>query len=424
MVDEKIENKNKNEDVLAKDRKEKTPEQANSEIATIMPTMIDESENLVKVKDLSSIIPQSSSTETSSENNIELISKDTGLKGDGAITIANIDENGEALVKANFSYPAQIDVEARKEEYQRLKQKKKKREKLKPSKVAQKFQNGMALTSLLVIIFLAGFYYWYKTTPTEEDFQPINITIELGEKLPIRTSSYVKPGKGEIDELLYAIDTSEVILEEAGSYNFTVTYKGISKNGTITIQDTTEPLLEVREVTIVEGTAYNASTFVESCVDWSGCNYSFQDSDTQKKYTTPGSYVIYVVATDAYKNSITKKASLIIEAVGNVKTYIKESGYLYDAGYSIKETYEIHYYEYAGNSVIITGSKFTQVFTYQDAEKYEKARKTYNGEVGYVCNDSEYSITYVESIEKVGNNYSKKTDIELYLFKEGYKEVG
>ena len=34
---------NKKEDVLEKDKKEKTPEQANQEIPTIMPTMIDES---------------------------------------------------------------------------------------------------------------------------------------------------------------------------------------------------------------------------------------------------------------------------------------------------------------------------------------------------------------------------------------------
>lgn len=423
MADIKKDEKKQQEDVLAKDRKEKTPEQANREIATIMPTMLDESEDLRKVKDISSIVPKFSESNTMLENNINLISRENELKGDGTIAIANIDENGEALIKANFEYPAQIDIEERKEEQQRLKQKKKKKEKIKPSKVAQKFQNGMALASLFVIALLAGFYFWYKNKPTEKDFKTINITMELGEKLPIRTSSYVKPGKGEIDELLYVVDTSNVILEEAGEYEFTVTYKGITKSGTITIQDKTKPSLEVRNVTIVEGASYNASTFVESCIDWSGCNYSFQDSNTEKKYTLPGSYVVYIVATDAFQNSVTKKASLIIEAEGNVKTYVKNSGYLYDAGYSVVETYEIHYYEYNGISVIINGSKLTRVFTYQDSEKYEKDRKTYSGEVGYTCNDSEYSITYVESIEKVGNYYSQKDDIENYLLKEGYKEI-
>ena len=108
---EKEQTKQKEEDVLEKDRKEKTPEQANQAIPTIMPTMIDESEERIgKVRDLSSIIP-TAPTHSSNENlsyenqheDIELISKENDLKGDGSIAIANIDENGEAILRANFN---------------------------------------------------------------------------------------------------------------------------------------------------------------------------------------------------------------------------------------------------------------------------------------------------------------------------------
>lgn len=422
MNENELKEKNK-EDVLAKDKKEKTPEQANQDKPTIMPTMIDESEEVRKVRDLSAIIPQSSNTTVLGSEEIELVSKDNGLKSDGTIIVANIDENGDAIVKASFAYPAQIDIEARKEEIERLKNRKKKKEKIKPSKVAQKFQNGMSLASLIVIIALAGFWYYVKTAPTEKDFKTLQVEIELGEKLPIRTSSYVEPGRGEIDELLYAVDTSKVVLEEVGEYEFYVTYKGVKKTGKVIIKDTTEPLLEVRRVFVVEGGSYNAGSFVEQCQDLSGCNYSFQDSDTEKKYTEPGSYVVYVVATDAYQNSVTRKASLIIEARGNVKTYIKNNGFMYDAGYEVEEKYELHYDDYAEYSVLINGT-YTAVFKYQDEVKYEEARAQYYGEVNYTCVDNELTIKKVEPVNVIGSNYSTKTDIENYLAREGFREIG
>ena len=422
-MDEKEKTNAKKEDVLEKDKKEKTPEQANQEIPTIMPTMIDESEEIRKVRDLSAIIPKSDNNTPLGADEIELISKDNDLKSDGSAVIATIDDNGEATIRANLSYPEQIDIEARKEEKIKLKTKKKKKEKIKPSKVAQKFQNSMALFSLIVIIALGSFWYYITHAPTEKDFKPLTVEIELGEKLPIRTSSYVEPGKGEIDELLYALDTSNVKLEEAGEYEFTVTYKGITKTGKIIIKDTTKPLLEVRPVYVVEGGTYNAASFVESCIDWSGCNYSFQNSETEQKYTTPGSYVVYVVATDAYQNSVTKQASLIIEARGNVKKYYKNSGFLYDAGYEVEESYELHFYDYADYSILLNGT-YTTLFKYQDEVKYEEARKQYYGEVNYTCLDSELTIKRVESVTVIGSNYSKKTDIENYLNREGFQEIG
>ncbi len=419
---ENIEEKNKKEDVLEKDKKNKTPEQAYQAVQTIMPTMIDESEEVRKVRDISAIIPKANNGTALGNDEIELVSKDNTLKSDGSTIIANIDENGEAIVKANFAYPEQIDVEARKEEIERMKNRRKKKEKAKPTKAAQKFQNSMALVSLIVIIGLIGFWYYEKNAPTEKDFQTLPVTIELGGKLPVRTSSYVKPGVGEIDELLYSVDTSKVVLEEAGEYEFTVTYQGISKTGIITIKDTTKPTLEVREVFVVEGGTYNAGSFVETCFDLTGCNYSFQDSDTEKKYTAPGSYVVYVVATDAYQNSVTKKASLIIEAKGNVKKYTKNSGFLYDAGYEAEETYELHFDDYANYSILLNGTH-TQTFKYQDELKYEEAKKEYYGEINYTCLDNELTIKKVEAINVVGSNYSKKHDIENYLLKEGFQDV-
>lgn len=411
----------KNDDKNKKNQQNIAPE----EKITIMPTMIDESEEqTVKHRDLSAIIPKYSE-EPSNKDAIELISKDNILKSDGSIALATLNDEGQAILTAQAKIPNPIDIEERKKESQKNKNRGKslKKEKKKNNKSAQRFQNNMALISFFLIAFLTGFFYWYKNHPTEEDFVPLTVTIELGESLPIRTSSYVKPGIGkEVDELLYALDLSKVVIEEVGEYEFTVTYKNMSKKGKIIIKDTTPPELEIRNLVITEGKQYDASQFVETCKDPSGCNYSFQDSDTEKKYATTGSYVVYVVATDAYQNTVTKKANLIIEAQGNVKTFVKKTNFEFQTGYETIETYDLHFAEYNTYSILITGT-YEQKFIYQDIEVYQKARQTYNGEVNYTCLDNEMTIVMKKSISTVGSNYSKLGDIEPYLKKEGFNEI-
>ena len=151
------ENIKQEEDVLAKDKKEKTPEQINRDVATIMPTMIDEYEDLQKVRDLSAIIPKQNEIVEVNENDISLISKENDLKSDGAITIANIDEQGEAIVKANFEYPEQIDYIARKEEFERNKNKKRKYDKIQLNSLVQEW-NTSFLIDQIKILMECGFF--------------------------------------------------------------------------------------------------------------------------------------------------------------------------------------------------------------------------------------------------------------------------
>ncbi len=419
--EENVKNESKNQ-TDPKIKKEKTPEEANKEIATIMPTMIDDSEEeMFKKRDLSAIIPQFQID--ASNDAMELNSKDTTLKTDGSQILATIEQSGETLLRSNFAYPEQIDIEARREEQIRSKTSRKKKEKKKASKSAQKQQNIMSIAALVIIVFLVAFYFLVYKAPTEKDFTPKTVRIELGDKLPIRVSSFVSPGVGsedDINEMNYTIDKSKIKLEEVGEYEFTVTYMGVTKSGLVIIEDTTKPILEVRNVTVTEGHKFTASSFVEMCRDYSGCNYSFQDSDTEKAYTTPGSYVVYVVATDAYQNSVTKKANLIIEAEGNVKIYQKETDFDFNTGYSTKEEYELHFSEYAGVSTLISGT-YIQTFKYEDELKYNEARSTYNGEVNYKCNDHDKTIVHTKIVNVIGSNYSNLDDIHTYLTREGYK---
>ena len=391
------------------------------EVSTIMPTMIDESiDDKERKRDLSAIIPKYESIEN--KEGEELTSREVILKSDGSEILATIDDLGEVTFKANYKIPEPIDIKLRKEQKLKQSQRKKKKDKLKPSKAAKQQQNIMSLAALIIIGFLIGFYFLYVKAPGEEDFTPLTVRVELGDKLPVRTNAYVKTGTGKnVDELLYIKDVSGVVIEEVGEYQFSIKYKGITKYGTVIIEDTTAPTLETKEHTIIEGETYRASDFKASCIDQSGCNFSFQDSNTEKKYTSPGIYTIYITATDAYGNFTTKKANLYIEAKGLMKTYVKETGFDFNLGYSLTNEYQLSFAEYASYSMIYKG-KHIITYKYEDEEKYQAARKKYNGEANYECLDHEKQIIFTESVNTIGSNYSKLDDIQRYFAEQGYQE--
>lgn len=424
MDDEKSKNvKDVKQDEKAPKTEQEQLEQ--QETVTIMPTMIDESEEKkTKKRDLSGIIPKFEESEANPDA-IELISKDIKLKSDGAVSIALVNGDGSINVIENVTMPEQIDIEERRKEKQKNKNRTKKNKDRKKSKVAQQVQNRTALISLLIIIALAGAFYWYKNHPTEKDFQPLHVKVEIGESLPIRTSSYVKPGVGkEVDELQYALDLSEVVLEEVGDYDFRVTYKNVTKTGTLSIVDTKAPDLTVRNFSIREGETYDASSFVLDCKDPNGCNYAFLDTETTKKITNPGSYTVYVVATDAFQNSVTKQASLIIENAGELTAFSKTTTFDIDKGYELTENYNLYFNTYSNHSVLINGSIYEMQYKYHDEEVYERAKKEHDGEVNYSFDDSQKIISYRQTINTVGSNYTELVDIENYLIREGFYKRG
>ena len=389
---------------------------------TIMPTMIDDSEDKTEAKrDLSAIIPKSD-VQSSDEDGVVLNSLDYELKSDGSISIGTINVEGEVTMNPNAKLPEPIDIEERKKQAQRNKGIFKKTKNKKSNKTAQKIQNSTAIGALLVIIALGAFFYWFKNHPTEKDFKVLTVQVELGEALPIRTSDYVQPGVGkEVDELDYALDLTGVDKDAAGEYKYTVTYKNITKTGTIRIVDTTKPRLVTKELIIQEGTSYSASDFVDDCFDLSGCNYSFQDYETAMSHTTEGSYVVWVTATDAFQNVTTKQASLTITAPGDKVRYYRATEYSFKTGYSIEETYDLVFsHSTNGRSVIIRGT-YTIVYSYQDEAKFKAAAQDASSEINATVDEAGMKIKRVTAANTVGSNYTDFTDIDNYLKEQKFQ---
>jgi hypothetical protein len=405
-----------------------TPEgEQKEQVVTLTPSMLDsEGDDRKEIKpDLSKIIP-TQGVAGSTTDALVLTSKDKELKSDGSVVIGIIRSEDEMIATAEGTIPEQIDVAKRKEEIQKNKHKKEKKKepKRKIKTKEQKAQNRFALLGFLVAVIVAGagLYIWKK--PTVLDFQALPIEVELGDKLPTSVSTYVKPGIGEtLNEMAYTIDTSEVKFDQIGEYTYTVKYQGQIKSGTIKVVDTTKPNLTLRDnVSIVEGTEYTPETFVLECVDYTGCNYSFEDSQTTSKYKKPGTYVVHIAARDAYDNKEVKQANLTIEATGMVRKYKKSLGYDAEKGYSIDYYYELHFTEEFNSSIIINGS-YQEVYTYQDETKFKEAKNEYYGEINYTINDELKTITYKTEANTVGYNYSEMSLVHNYLIGDGYSEV-
>ena len=406
-----------------KDKKlntESTP--VGSEQITITPTMIDNEEIGKKnqKKDLSAIIPEQNN-QTENTDGIVLESKDKELKSDGAIVIANI-VNDDIVMDEKAVLPAQIDIEARKRNRANMLKSKKRKNKVELDDEAKKSQNITSIIVLILICFLGGFAYYIYNRKTLKDFQPLPVTVELGDKLPIRTKNYVKPGVGNtVDELKYVLNTKDVDIDEVGEYNFTVTFNNITKTGTIKIVDTTAPDLTVKRVVITEGTAYGPESFVDECIDLSGCNYSFEDSKTTEKYRTPGTYDVYIVATDPYENKTTKKTQLVIEAQGMVKKLVKTEEYSENKGYSLKTTYDLHFSSFMDNAILYNGYKIEE-YQYRNDEKFNEAKTKYTGEANYTIDTKNKTIKYEPDPVSQINNYSTLDDIVTSLKANGFTE--
>ena len=367
---------------------------------------------------------------TGIQNNlIELESKDNELKTDGVVIIGNVINEDEMIAIPSAKIPAAIDIKERKKEQQKNKDSKKKTYKVnKEAAPKQKGQSIVAIGAFLVIVLLVASFIIINNSQKKDEFNLNNITIEyMEETYPKKVSKYVQTKENEIiDELQYTLDLSEVG-EEIGVYNNKVTYKGITKTGTIEIVDRKKPDLTVRPVAIISGESYSAYQFSSSCYDHSGCNIFFEDSSIENKYSKPGTYEqIQISAVDAYNNKTTKETSLTILE----KPYIYEkTDYSEDLTYTLTTTYTLYFH-----TITIQGSTISNIFcsdtvcndkkevyTYSDSTLFQAEKQKHYGEIGYEINDFKQTITYNEQVRDIGPyKYNDKDKVLNYLETNNY----
>lgn len=153
---------------------------------------------------------------------------------------------------------------------------------------------GKITLAVLIVVLIAGvaggvFCYWLFMQPKFHD-----VTIELGEALPDTQEFLNEQAVSQWASL--ATPVSKIDLTKAGQQQLTFVHGGVEETVTLTIVDTTAPVVTFRDVTTYVGQTVLPEDFVEEITDLSGCTVEFA-----QELTRPDSYgkmPVTVVVTD------------------------------------------------------------------------------------------------------------------------------
>jgi len=159
-------------------------------------------------------------------------------------------------------------------------------------------------TKCLIILFVIGLcigiflYYKEKNTITLK-----RVTIELGDKLSTNVNDYLLTGEDFSEE--YKLDLSSVDVNVIGKYKYKVKYNKYVKEGTIVIQDTTDPIVETTNIEMNIKEELEPRLLVSNCEDLSlPCSVTFVDEKIVEKLKIAGTYDVEIEVSDAAGNKV------------------------------------------------------------------------------------------------------------------------
>lgn len=135
-----------------------------------------------------------------------------------------------------------------------------------------------------------------------------SIRLEAGEELS--SEKFFAVYKGEEVQLVTELTPQE--LSDVGAvYTVSVAYLGQTVDVTVEIVDTTEPVIEGKDITVEMGTNVFYRKNV-SVTDNSGAEPSLKIDNSHVNTSVPGIYPVYYTATDASGNAATMQVSLTV----------------------------------------------------------------------------------------------------------------
>lgn len=132
-----------------------------------------------------------------------------------------------------------------------------------------------------------------------------SVTLELGQ--PLEKSALLLDPEGDADLIDQAV-LDEINASPAGTYTVTSEDGGISCTCTVTIQDTTAPVLELKSVSVRKGNSAEKSDFIKSVSDISGDVTT--RLVTKLDFNTVGSQKVVIEAEDINGNVTSAETTL------------------------------------------------------------------------------------------------------------------
>lgn len=181
----------------------------------------------------------------------------------------------------------------------------------------------MVIVGIILVIFVGVLISVFAKSGGQKSTVIVKdkIVIEINDK-DIDQNSFFEQLQNVNDNDI-VINYDEIVFDEVGTYNVTITVKNQKYYSKVEVVDTESPDLTTKDYSIKAGGSYKASDFVDGCEDNSGkdCIIDFYsngvDQDGNRidysKFTNEGTYTVEIVASDKAGNETSpKKATLTI----------------------------------------------------------------------------------------------------------------
>ena len=296
--------------------------------------------------------------------------------------------NGDTITATNNPIPDKLDINSKPQNETKTNTKK-----VKVSTKREKIMGILALILVLFVIVGGGIaVYYFGFLNNSSNFNVKNLSFELGSELPTGVTTYIT-SSNKIDGMEYSLNISKVD-SKIGLYSYSVTHKGVTKSGTITIKDSQAPVVTLKDdLSFSKGSTITKDDIVSTCVDLSNCTY---DLEKNVDSSTSGTINVNVIAKDDAGNSVTTTAKVTIVDIAKTLVCKSNPELASDGTYNtvIEDTINFDSTDKlvsSSSKKIVSYIDLNQFFTLYNAEK----------------DNSEYSF------DKVKFNYSTKNDIDL-----------
>ena len=172
--------------------------------------------------------------------------------------------------------------------------------------------------SLLIIFFIigvmiGGYIYFHN----QNILKIKNVTIELGEKVPLDLDFYIKSKINNIND--YELNITSVSVDEngytdeIGEFKYTVQYDNQIKSAKVRVKDTKSPSVTLKQLTVGVNEDFLLNDFIDECSDLSlPCKVTLKNKNDDKLFYEVGSHNIELKISDKYGNYKEMETTVIV----------------------------------------------------------------------------------------------------------------